>query len=118
MHVIRGLVLLAAMVVAAQAFGQGKAYVGNFKDDTVSVIDVRAGSVNKTVPVAAGPHGMAVSRDGAIVYVTGDNSSSMSVVDTATDSVKATVEVGKSPHGLALAPDGRTLLVGVYGDDR
>ena len=118
MHAIRGLVLLAVTVFAAQAFGQGKAYVGNFKDDTVSVIDLRGGSVTKTVPVAPGPHGMAVSRDGATVYVTGDNSSSMSVVDTATDSVKATVEVGKSPHGLALTPDGRTLLVGVYGDDR
>jgi len=118
MHAIRGFVLLAAFICATQAFGQGKAYVGNFKDDTVSVIDVRAGAVTKTVPVAAGPHGMAVSSDGATVYVTGDNSSSMSVVDTATDTVKATIDVGKSPHGLALTPDGRLLLVGVYGDDR
>ena len=51
MHAIRGLVLLAVTVFAAQAFGQGKAYVGNFKDDTVSVIDLRGGSVTKTVPV-------------------------------------------------------------------
>ena len=42
----------------------GKAYVGNFKDDTVSVIDVRSATVTATVPVAAGPHGMAVSPTG------------------------------------------------------
>ena len=71
MHAIRRFVVLAALLSATQAFGQGKAYVGNFKDDTVSVIDVRAGSVTKALPVAAGPHGMAVSRDGATVYVTG-----------------------------------------------
>ncbi len=113
-----GLLLLTALGAATAAMADGKAYVGNFKDDTVSVIDVRTATVTATVPVAAGPHGMAVSADGATVFVTGDNSSSMSVIDTATDRVTSTIDVGKSPHGVALTPDGRTLLVGAYGDDR
>ena len=35
-----------------------KAYVSNFKDNTVSVVDTDAGKVVATVPVSAGPHGM------------------------------------------------------------
>ncbi|HTP97821.1 MAG TPA: plastocyanin/azurin family copper-binding protein [Casimicrobiaceae bacterium] len=111
---LAALVLLAAGAAAAQ----GKAYVGNFKDNTVSVVDLQAGAVSATVPVAAGPHGMAISADGRVVYVTGDGSSSMSIIDSATNQVSKTVEVGKTPHGVALTPDGRTLLVCVYGEDR
>ena len=115
---LAGLVLgCAALSGAADAAGS-KAYVGNFKDDTVSVIDTADGKVVATVPVAAGPHGMGVAPDGRRVYVTGDGSSSLSVIDTATDSVVATVEVGKAPHGVALTPDGKWLLVAVNGDDK
>ena len=84
----------------------------------MSVIDTARGAVVATIPVAAGPHGMAVSGDGRIVWFTGDGSSSMRVIDTASDSVAQTIEVGTSPHGVALAPDGKTLLVGVYGADK
>jgi len=109
------LVLLVA--VAATAAGP-KAYVGNFNDNTVSVIDTASGAVVATVPVAAGPHGMAATPDGRTVYVSGDGSSTVSVIDASTDKVARTIEVGKTPHGLALTPDGRTLLVSVYGEDR
>jgi YVTN family beta-propeller protein len=117
---------LARLLLAALAFGGSltaaaadpKAYVGNFKDNTVSVIDTGSGAVVATVAVAAGPHGIAVAPDGHTVYVSGDGSSSVSVIDATTDRVAKTIEVGKSPHGLAMAPDGRTLLVGVYGEDR
>ena len=105
-----------AVAINAAAVGP-KAYVGNFKDSTVSVIDTTTGIVLTTVPVAAGPHGMAVTPDGRTVYVSGDGSSSVSVIDTATDRVTKTIEVGKTPHGLAITPDGRLLLVSVNGED-
>ena len=47
-----------ALITSAAAAGP-KAYVGNFKDNTVSVIDTRTGAVIATVPVGAGPHGVA-----------------------------------------------------------
>jgi YVTN family beta-propeller protein len=109
--------LLASMAAAAFAAGP-KAYVGNFKDSTVSVIDTGTCAVTVTVPVAAGPHGMSMTPDGKTVYVSGDESSTVSVIDTATDRVTHTIEVGKTPHGLAMQPDGRILLVAVYGEDR
>ena len=110
---------MLATLVATTAFAASpKAYVGNFKDNTVSVIDTDAGAVVATMPVAAGPHGMAVSPDGRNVYVSGDLASTVSVIDTASDRVAQTIEVGKAPHGLAMKSDGKLLLVAVYGDDR
>ena len=116
-----GRVTLAALAfaVAFSAVAAGpKAYVGNFKDNTVSVIDTGTGTVVATVPVAAGPHGMGVTPDGRTVYVSGDGSSEVSVIDAASDRVTRTINVGKTPHGVAMAPDGRLLLVGVYGEDK
>jgi len=113
--------LLAALTLALAsgiATAGSKAYVGNFKDNTVSVIDTAAGTVVATVAVAAGPHGMAVTADGRLLYVSGDGTSTLSVIDTATNRVIQTIEVGKSPHGVALTPDGRLLLAAVNGEDR
>jgi YVTN family beta-propeller protein len=108
-----------AAIAATSAFAGGpKAYIGNFKDNTVSVIDTDSATVVTTVPVSAGPHGMAITRDGRTVYVSGDGSSSVDVIDTATDKVVKTIEVGKTPNGIALTPDNRLLLVTVYGDNR
>jgi len=115
MFIIAGAALALASSVALAA---PKAYVGNFADSTVSVIDTATNRVVATVPVAAGPHGMAMSADGQKVYVTGDGSSAMSIIDTATDKVSKTVDVGKTPNGVALTPDGKLLLVAVYGEDR
>lgn len=110
---------LTALCVAASATAAGpKAYVGNFKDNTVSVIDTAAGRVVATVPVATGPDGIAVARDDTQVFVSGSGATSLSVIDTASDKVTGTVEVGKGPQGVALTPDGRWLLVAVNGEDR
>jgi YVTN family beta-propeller protein len=106
------------MVQTAEATQPIKTYVGNFKDNTVSVIDADAGTVVATVPVSAGPHGMAITQDGRTVYVSGDGSSSVDVIDTATDKVMKTINVGKAPNGIALTPDDRLLVVTVYGEDR
>jgi len=112
--VLAGCALFAAVAAAAGP----KAYVGNFADNTVSVVDIGSAAVVAAIPVVMGPHGMAVSPDGLTVYVSGDGASAVSVIDTATDKVARTIDVGKSPHGLAMSRDGSLLLAGVYGDDR
>ena len=110
--------ILATLMATAAFAGGPKAYVGNFKDNTVSVIDTEAGKVVATVPVAAGPHGMAITQDGRTVYVSGDGTSSVDVIDTATDKVVKSINVGKAPNGVALTPDDQLLMVTVYGEDR
>lgn len=115
----RTLAGLALFAAASSALAVGpKAYVGNFKDSTVSVIDTAAASVVATVPVAAGPDGIVVTRDGRAAYVSGSGATSLSVIDTATDRVAASIEIGQAPQGLALTPDGRNVVVAVNGDDR
>jgi YVTN family beta-propeller protein len=118
--VLSRLLLAAApvLLVSGIASAAPKAYVGNFGDNTVSAIDTATSKVVATIPVAQGPHGMAITADGRTVFVTGDGSTSMSVIDTATDRVVKTVEVGKMPNGVALTPDGKLLLVAIYGEDR
>jgi len=115
-----GLAVAGSVLAMAASSAQAgpKAYVGNFTDNTVSVIDTSTGSAIATIPVAAGPHGMAISQDGSTVYVAGDGSSSLNVIDTATDRVTKTLDVGKKPNGITLTPDGKLLLVTVYGEDR
>ncbi|MGE8202658.1 MAG: hypothetical protein ACN6RL_17540, partial [Variovorax sp.] len=61
---------LAASAGAALAAGP-KAYVGNFKDSTVSVIDTGTERVVATLPVAAGPDGIIVAPGGRSVFVSG-----------------------------------------------
>lgn len=103
--------LAAALVVyslATSSWAAGaKAYVGNFKDNNVSVIDTAAGRVIATVPVAAGPDDIVIGRDNAQMFVSGSSASSLSVIDTASDQVVRNIEVGKGPQGLAITSDGR-----------
>src|SRR5262249_60848493 len=99
--VLFALAACAQMVQPAASAQPAKAYVGNFKDNTVSVIDTDAGKVVATVPVAAGPHGMAITQDGRTVYVSGDGSSSLDVIDTATDKVVKTINLPTAPNGIA-----------------
>jgi YVTN family beta-propeller protein len=106
------------IVNLASAATAPKAYIGNFKDNTVSVIDTGSGKVIAAIAVSPGPHGMAITPDGRTVYVSGDASSSVDVIDTGSDKVVKTIDVGKTPNGIAITPDGRLLLVTVYGEDR
>ncbi len=113
--------MAAALVlcfVSGIASAGPKAYVGNFKDNTVSVVDTVSRAVIATIPVAAGPHGMAIAPDGQWLYVSSDGSSLVSVIDTSANRVTKTIEVGKSPHGLAIVPGKGLLLVAVNGEDR
>jgi YVTN family beta-propeller protein len=112
------LAVFVATLLSTAANAGPKAYIGNFGDNTVSAVDTATGKVVATIPVAAGPHGMAITPDGRTVYVSGDGSSSVSVIDTASDTVTKTIEVGKTPNGVTLTPDGKQLLVTIYGDNK
>jgi len=112
------LLLAAVLLLAHPVMAAGpKAYVGNFKDNTISVIDIELKRVTATIPVPPGPHGIAITPDNRWVYVATDATSTVSVIDTATDKLVENVEVGKNPHGLAVSPDGKFVLVGVYDTD-
>jgi YVTN family beta-propeller protein len=52
------------------------------------------------------PSGVAVTPDGAKVYVTNNLTNSVSVIDALTNAVTKTVPVGVLPQGIAISPDG------------
>ena len=89
------------------AAAEQRAYVANFEANSVSVIDTATHTVVATVPVGAGPFGVAVTPDGRFVYVTNNGGTTVSVIDTSSNRVAATVPVGMSPAGIAVTPDGR-----------
>ena len=61
------------------------AYITNFGDNTVFVIDTATNTVKvDRVPVGAGPIGVAVTPNGTKVYVVNYSNNSVSVIDTAT----------------------------------
>ena len=61
--------------------------------------------------------GVAVTPNGAYVYVTNVGSDSVSVISTATNTVTATVPVGSDPDGVAVTPNGAYAYVTNEGSD-
>lgn len=110
--------LAAVLIFVTPAVAAGfKAYVGNFKDNTISVIDLESKRVTATIPIPPGPHGIIITPDNRWVYVASDGTSTVSVIDTATDKLVENIEVGKNPHGVAVTRDGKYVLVGIYDTD-
>jgi YVTN family beta-propeller protein len=87
------------------------AYVTNYSDATVSVINTSTGAVTATINVGTGPFGVAVNSAGTFAYVTNNSVNTVSVIDTATNTVTATVNVGSAPAEVALNPSGAVAYV-------
>jgi YVTN family beta-propeller protein len=86
-----------------------RAYVtGN---GTVSVIDTASNSVVTSIAVGSSPTDVAVSPNGALVYVSNFGSGTVSVISTATNAVVDTITVGPDPYGVVFSPDGSRAYV-------
>lgn len=84
----------------------GRLYVANQgtqekPDHTLSVIDTRSFHKVATVNVADGAHGVAVTPDGAHVFVTNAFASRLSEIDARTFAVRS-YPVGNGPNGVTL----------------
>jgi YVTN family beta-propeller protein len=102
-----------------------RAYVTNFKGNSVSVINVETGVVLKDIAVGTGPEGILVVDNKAYIANTGYvgwgepwEQASISVIDITADSVIHTLDVPVNAQDLALAPDGKLHVVctGNYAD--
>ncbi len=102
----------------------------NRDNDTVSLVDVDAGTVIAEIPVGVKPRSVALSADGTRLFVANQRGNidihsnavtgfrpnadpgTITVIDTASRSVLTTVPlVGVEPYGLAVAPNGKYLAV-------
>ncbi len=106
---------LALMLASFMGFAQ-TAYITNWGDSTVSVINVATNTVIKTITVGVQPYGVSVSPDGSKVYITNSFASSVSVINAATNTVSATIPVSKGPEGISVSPDGSKVYVTNFDD--
>ncbi len=95
------------------------AYVANWGDGTISVIDLAAQAVTATIAVPGGTVGfsLAMAPDGRFLYISGwDIPGGVQVIDTATHAIAGVRFTGPAIAGgsIAVSPDG----VRGYVDDR
>src|SRR5581483_10006699 len=85
----------------------------NSGSNSVSLINAATNTVVLTIPVSNSPYCVAITPDGAKVYVTESTGTKVAVIPTATNAVATEVPVtGDQPNGLAVSPDGSEVDVG------
>lgn len=117
--------------IAVDPADSGRVWVANRDNHTVSLVDVPSGAVVSEIPVGFHPRSVALSADGARLFVANqrgtvslqrnfviggftpaDSLGTVSVIDTNTLSVQTTLtHVGVEPYGLAVAPNGKYFAV-------
>ena len=103
------LVCLCVTVVPVSA--AINAYVTNWYDNSVSVIDTATNTVNATVPVGRYPLGVGVTPDGSKVYVGNHYDRTISVIDGTNNTVISVIPVELNPGHVAVTPDGSTAYI-------
>ncbi len=98
-------------------------YASSFTTGTISEIDLATKSVARTFFVGGEPQGIAVSLDGAELYVADESGvGDIDIYDLANATLEESLPSGAArssggPFGLAMSPDGATVYVGVITDD-
>lgn len=100
----------AGHMLAALPTGD-RAYVSHVQPGGVSVIDLKAGKVEKFIDTAFGAEGIAVSPDGSRVWVANNRSGTISIIDTAKLEVVNTIKSEGFPFRVRFTPDGKRVAI-------
>lgn len=98
---------------ALAADNQGETiYIAEATAKQIAVFDTKTKKVTATIDVPAEPTGLALTSDGASLYVTcGGQKASVCVIDTQNAKLLRTLPAGHSPTAPVLSPDGDSLYV-------
>ncbi|MDX1489140.1 MAG: CFI-box-CTERM domain-containing protein, partial [Acidiferrobacterales bacterium] len=83
----------------------------------VKVYDSLSHTVTDTITVGERPASLAVTPNGAKLYIANELGNTVTVYATATQQVIRTVPVGSLPTGIAISPDGTRVFVTNRGSD-
>jgi YVTN family beta-propeller protein len=112
------------VAVRSDADGRfAEAYVSSLRDG--EILCVTASGRIVTIPTGDGPNNLALSPDGAFLYVVNGNSDTVTVIDTKRDVAVSTIPLGRrgerftgaNANGLAPSPDGKRLYVTLGGEN-
>jgi DNA-binding beta-propeller fold protein YncE len=98
-------------------------YASSFTTGTISEIDLASQSVLRIFVVGGEPQGIAVSLDGAELYVADESGTgAIEFIDLAAEALDLSIPSGATsslggPFGLALSPDGAKVYVGVINPE-
>jgi len=90
------------------AIANGKAYVANRGDGSVTIYDVNTRTFVKNISTGGEPRYALASPDQSRVYVT--NAGGLAVINTSTDNVETTLNIWG--RNLGISPDGKKLFIG------
>ena len=90
-----------------------KAYVANYGDNTVSVINIKKGTVHRTpITVGDGPQSVAFTPNGKKAFVANYNDHTVPVINVKKDTVQgAPITVGNGPASVVFSPNGKKAYV-------
>jgi YVTN family beta-propeller protein len=84
--------------------------------DGVGIIDVASNKLTRTIHAGSDPEQFDLSRDGAYLYVSNEDSAELSIVELATGKVVTSVKVGEEPEGVRTTPGGKFVYVTAEND--
>ncbi|MEV5878325.1 YncE family protein [Streptomyces sp. NPDC052101] len=90
------------------------AYVANFHNGTLGVVDTSAKKMTTAVPLGIDADYVTLSGDQKHAYVTSMVAQKLAIVDTATKQVVRTVTLPGPAEGAVVSADGKTVYIGVY----
>ena len=95
-----------------------RAYVPNYGDNSVSVVNTTTMGITSTIPVGTGnPTDIALSPTRSVAYVTKTTAGTVAVVDLQSGTVTRSIAVGNSPNSVVFTPDGSRAFVANYASD-
>ena len=94
-------------------------YAQKVGGDSVSAINASTNNFVVNIHVGAGPQGLAVTPNNALVYVVNNSANTVSVIDTATNAVTTTIDtLSGAPLQIAVTPDGAFAYVVGFGANK
>jgi YVTN family beta-propeller protein len=86
-------------------------YGGVAPGNSVAVIDLGTNAYQYSIPVGQRPSELAISPDGARLYVLNEQDNTVSVIATGSNGLVATIPVGRQPSAIDITPNGDAVYV-------
>jgi YVTN family beta-propeller protein len=85
--------------------------------DGIAVVDLAARKVVRVLPGGLDPEALALSPDGATLYVSNEETAELTALALSGGAIRGKASVGKEPGGVAVRPDGKTVYVACKQDN-